>query len=269
MDNAQQHLQQLITKKTRRLQKLREQEAQRGYDTPPHILLEIEDLSDELQRLKTQLEQLQSGTLSENLALLLKIDPRILQVLPDSTSQQLTFTNLSGHAYRDVQIRLQSTWPVTLGKKKFALNDLLPDKPQTIEFPLKVTADPGQHFPLTVKIRVDDFRPYEFILRVLVKEPEKPKPLEPDPNPSLKIPPRSVLRRELRKLVVVEAQLLAFCDLPEFEALRDDIKDPLLSELKKVEKIMSFCITRNKEVELHQALKQILKSDYISDGSDK
>lgn len=46
----------LITKNTRRLQKLREKQASYGLDTPVHILIEIEEVEAKLEKLKSQLD---------------------------------------------------------------------------------------------------------------------------------------------------------------------------------------------------------------------
>ncbi|MCB0166776.1 MAG: serine/threonine-protein phosphatase [Anaerolineae bacterium] len=48
----------LITKYNRRLQKLKEKEASFGLDTPVHILIEIEDIEEKLEKLQTDLEVL-------------------------------------------------------------------------------------------------------------------------------------------------------------------------------------------------------------------
>ena len=51
-------LQKLILDSERRLQKLREQKAQYGLDTRPHILTEIEDIEAELADLQTEFDTL-------------------------------------------------------------------------------------------------------------------------------------------------------------------------------------------------------------------
>lgn len=54
-------LQTLIREHSRRLQKLKEQEARYGYSVDPHILLEIEDIEAKIQALQTELNQLSAG----------------------------------------------------------------------------------------------------------------------------------------------------------------------------------------------------------------
>jgi CheY-like chemotaxis protein len=48
----------LIVKSERRLQKLKEQRALQGLDSPPHILIEIEDINAEIESLQAELETL-------------------------------------------------------------------------------------------------------------------------------------------------------------------------------------------------------------------
>lgn len=50
-------IQRLINEKQRRLQKLKDQAARYGISTPPHIIIEIEDIETELTQLQKQLEQ--------------------------------------------------------------------------------------------------------------------------------------------------------------------------------------------------------------------
>jgi hypothetical protein len=50
------HIQRLIHSNQRRLSVLQEQKARMGYSTPPHITLEIEDIEQELARLRDQLQ---------------------------------------------------------------------------------------------------------------------------------------------------------------------------------------------------------------------
>ncbi len=52
-------LEKLIHTYERRLQKLKEQQAFRGLDTPPHIMVEIEDIEDQIARLDTELKSLE------------------------------------------------------------------------------------------------------------------------------------------------------------------------------------------------------------------
>lgn len=52
----------IISDKSRRLQKLKEQEALYGISVDPRILIEIEDLETQLEELQTQLAALESGT---------------------------------------------------------------------------------------------------------------------------------------------------------------------------------------------------------------
>ncbi len=52
---TQSDLQKLISRKQRRLQKLKEQEAIYGINTPPEVLIQIEDLEEELKQLQAQL----------------------------------------------------------------------------------------------------------------------------------------------------------------------------------------------------------------------
>ena len=51
----QDHNQKLIATKQRRLQKLQEQEAMMGINTPPHISIEIEDIEEEIAQLQAEL----------------------------------------------------------------------------------------------------------------------------------------------------------------------------------------------------------------------
>ncbi len=62
------HLQQLISYKTRRLQKRREQKAKKGDNTPPEVLIEIEDLQTEIADLKAQLKRLAPGAEAADLS---------------------------------------------------------------------------------------------------------------------------------------------------------------------------------------------------------
>ena len=48
-------LRKLIIEHQRRLQKLREQKARRGIDTPAEILIEIEDIEAKIEQLQTKL----------------------------------------------------------------------------------------------------------------------------------------------------------------------------------------------------------------------
>lgn len=59
--SGQEYLQRLITIKTRRLQKLKEQAALTGPNTDPAILLQIEDLEIEIGDLQQQLAHLPPG----------------------------------------------------------------------------------------------------------------------------------------------------------------------------------------------------------------
>ncbi|MFN8457504.1 MAG: response regulator [Anaerolineae bacterium] len=54
----------LIGNLQRRLQKLKEQQALMGLGTPPHILIEIEDIKVEIENLQTELEKLGEGSLA-------------------------------------------------------------------------------------------------------------------------------------------------------------------------------------------------------------
>ncbi len=54
----QDNLKKLIAKHSRRLQKLKEQQALKGLDTAPHILIEIEDIEAEIEKLQKELESL-------------------------------------------------------------------------------------------------------------------------------------------------------------------------------------------------------------------
>ncbi len=56
--SRQEHLRNLVRDRTRYLQKLQERQARQGLDTPPSVLLEIEDLEAELENLKAELEHL-------------------------------------------------------------------------------------------------------------------------------------------------------------------------------------------------------------------
>lgn len=56
------HLQNLIHTYTRRLHLLKEQQAMRGLNTPPEILLEIEDIEARLEQLQTELAEVKSGS---------------------------------------------------------------------------------------------------------------------------------------------------------------------------------------------------------------
>jgi hypothetical protein len=55
-------LKKLILEHSRRLQKLKEQEARYGYSVDPHIPLEIEDIEAKIQALQTELNQLGAGS---------------------------------------------------------------------------------------------------------------------------------------------------------------------------------------------------------------
>jgi hypothetical protein len=74
-------IQKLLLLYTRRLQKLREQEALKGISTPPEILIEIEDLEDKLAGLQAELESASSQPVSP--------------LTDDDLAQELT--RLSGH----------------------------------------------------------------------------------------------------------------------------------------------------------------------------
>lgn len=56
--SSQEHLQNLIRDRTRYLQKLKERQARQGLETPPGVLLEIEDLETELANLQAELQSL-------------------------------------------------------------------------------------------------------------------------------------------------------------------------------------------------------------------
>src|SRR5687768_2078543 len=61
MSQSEDSLKKLIYNKSRRLQILKEQQALRGLDTPPHVIIEIEDLEAELKALNEELAALESG----------------------------------------------------------------------------------------------------------------------------------------------------------------------------------------------------------------
>lgn len=50
----------IVSMQQRRLQKLREQQAMFGINTPPHILIEIEDLEAEINKLQSELGETES-----------------------------------------------------------------------------------------------------------------------------------------------------------------------------------------------------------------
>lgn len=58
MGTRRQDIQKLLINKNRRLQVLREQQALKGVDTPPHTILEIQDLQAEIERLEQELNTL-------------------------------------------------------------------------------------------------------------------------------------------------------------------------------------------------------------------
>lgn len=58
--SRQDDLQNLITENTRRLQKLKVQQARKGIDTDPHILLEIEDIEETIAQLQAELAELET-----------------------------------------------------------------------------------------------------------------------------------------------------------------------------------------------------------------
>ena len=74
-------LNKIIVKKTRRLQILKEQAALQGIDTPPHIIIEIEDLMEEIDELETQLENLNEHAKIEEMLILLKSSTSLNDVL--------------------------------------------------------------------------------------------------------------------------------------------------------------------------------------------
>ena len=55
----------LITKNTRRLQKLKEKKASYGLDIPVHVLTEIEDIEEEIENLRKELEEPEESELSQ------------------------------------------------------------------------------------------------------------------------------------------------------------------------------------------------------------
>ena len=59
--SRQDDIEKLIAERERRLQKLKEQRASFGLHTPPHILMEIEDIEAEIEGLQTELEALKEG----------------------------------------------------------------------------------------------------------------------------------------------------------------------------------------------------------------
>ena len=60
-DEQRRHAEELLRITQRRLQKLEEQIALKGSDTPPHVLIEIEDARAEMTRLEAELEQRSPG----------------------------------------------------------------------------------------------------------------------------------------------------------------------------------------------------------------
>ncbi len=62
METNKQDIQKLISTQSRRLQKLKEQNAQKGTNTPPEVLIEIEDIEDELVKLQATLAAFSSPT---------------------------------------------------------------------------------------------------------------------------------------------------------------------------------------------------------------
>lgn len=60
----QEHIRNLITKYTRRLQILEQKRASCGLDTAPHILVEIEDLNMKIKNLRVKLNGLEKRALS-------------------------------------------------------------------------------------------------------------------------------------------------------------------------------------------------------------
>ncbi len=109
-------LKKLLVTSQRRLQKLKEQKALKGSDTPPHILIEIEDTEEEINRLQTELQKLESDdrnkfqqSIAENLLRTLNsapLDEALFELEQFASDQQLVelkqwaITELDGYVGR-------------------------------------------------------------------------------------------------------------------------------------------------------------------------
>ena len=64
--NERAKLRELLKAKKKRLHELRLKEAQRGYDTPPDILTEIEKIKEEIHELESQISLHDHGSITSN-----------------------------------------------------------------------------------------------------------------------------------------------------------------------------------------------------------
>jgi tetratricopeptide (TPR) repeat protein len=105
--NRQDDLRNLIRNHTRRLQKLKEQQASIGpLHTPVHILTEIEDTEAEIHRLQTELAEIESG--ADTLAQRVKAQRRRIAEGLDELRQQAT----TAPAFEQRQIRVVGRLPL-------------------------------------------------------------------------------------------------------------------------------------------------------------
>ncbi len=248
------HIRELLTRKSRRLQKLQQQQATYGIDTPAQILIEIEDLEGEIESLQITTE----AASLEKSPHFIALEPRVFAV-PTKTwvTQEITLTNFLAKVYSHVELSLQAAWPVNLKQKKLAVDNLVLGVGQTVQFDFRVDAETDQvAYPVQARLRVDKRPPQTITLQIVTtKEVEPPLPPPPPNLPSIKD-----FRKELRKLT--DEQFIELGDEEAFMDLADMLGDPLLISARKTDKIINFCKHRRKFPELHQALQEILGPAY-------
>ena len=75
------------------------------------------------------------------------------------------------------------------------------------------------------------------------------------------LPTAKEFRKELRKLT--DDQLAELCqDYETFEDLYEDLVESMITNSARIRKVLDFCKRRDKYLELHNALKDILESEY-------
>lgn len=253
------HIKELLINKTRRLYELQKQQALRGYDTSPHILIEIEDLERDLKELQQTIDSL----LSASAPRFIEIEPRVFIIQAKKwVDQSISLTNLSTNVCRHIELTLDTAWPANLAQKKWAIDNLDNGASQKINLELKMDVECTKSLhPVQVKLRADHHLPQTTTLWIFAIE-EVQQQQQPQPQQKRNPPSVSEFNIELRKLT--DAQFTNLSYEQAFADLADTLIDPMMTPSRKIEKIITFCRNREKFPQLDQALRKILGSEYRS-----
>ena len=165
-------LERVLTFKKRRLQKLEERQALSGIETPPVVLLEIEDLRKETKSFEDKLKNIgakDAASILQSLPLV-EIEPHVLTISGKKwTKQTIKFTNLLADVYHHVVIKCQVDWPVNLSQSKFVLDDLVQSQSQPVELDVRVDDEPDKIHTLSLRLTIDNHPPQTDTLRILTE----------------------------------------------------------------------------------------------------